>query len=330
MGTIGKGIKYYGRKTEVNLLNCLNLLPAKPIDCVVDCCFGSGNFTRIVGAHLGCGRVIGYEKEKALYILHCQIRDNPELLLEAIGKMPQKKDVFEKCKSIVMATNKGAQDFSDLAVAVAENYIIYNSHNNDRRTMRNMEAYKKYNKMYSRLHSQQEIKRICNGYYKQHTDIYGMSQVWKGIELKNGDFREDLEIFLKNEASFLYMDLPYLFKKRGRENNQERKGSEYFEDWKEEDHLELIERLKHERKAKIMICSNFEIDEQGEVIGLATDPYSDLLQNGWKMFVTESKHSSRIISKNGQVRKRKAEVVYINYEPIHADVYYKVYDVSDL
>lgn len=74
MNLVGTGMHYYGRKTEANLLNTISLLPAKPIDCVVDCCFGSGNFSRLVGTQIGCERVIGYEKEIALYTLHMQIQ----------------------------------------------------------------------------------------------------------------------------------------------------------------------------------------------------------------------------------------------------------------
>ena len=49
MNLPGTGMNFFGRKTEPNLLNTVKLLPEKPIDVVVDCCFGSGNFSRLIG-----------------------------------------------------------------------------------------------------------------------------------------------------------------------------------------------------------------------------------------------------------------------------------------
>ena len=334
MNLVGTGMHYYGRKTEANLLNTISLLPAKPIDCVVDCCFGSGNFSRLVGTQIGCERVIGYEKEIALYTLHMQIRDNIDNLVEALKRLPQKEEIYNKCQDIVNAANKGVYEYSDLAVAVAENYIIYNSRNNNRLCIRGNESFKKYQNYAERFHSKLEVDRIFRGFYtKNLVNLYGLSKDWENIELINKDFRKDLDCYLGKENHFLYIDPPYLWNKRGKgkccAQKVEKNKSEYLEDWCDEDHLKLIDFLKHEKVTPIMICSNFELDENERVVGLQEDPYTELLRHGWSMYITEIKHSSRILSEEGQIRKKKAEVVYVNYDPIN-DFWHTKYDVSDL
>lgn len=330
----GTGMSYFGRKTEANLFNTVNLLPKKPIGVVVDCCFGSGNFSRLIGTQIGGERVIGYEKEKALYTLHMQIRDNVDDLVEALKRLPQTGEIYNRCQDIVNATNKGVNQYSDLAVAVAENFIIYNSHNNNRLGIRGNESFKKYQNYEERFHSKSEVDRIIRGFYtKNLVNLYGMSQVWQDIELINKDFRKDLACYLGKENCFLYIDPPYLWNKRGKgkccAQKVEKNKSEYLEDWCDDDHQKLIDRLKHEKVTPIMICSNFELDENERVVGLQEDPYTELLRHGWSMYITETKHSSRILSEEGQIRKKKAEVVYVNYDPIN-DFWHTKYDVSDL
>ena len=88
-----------------------------------------------------------------------------------------------------------------------------------------------------------------------------------------------------------------------------------------------------------MVCSNFEIDEQGNLIGVADDPYTRLMQNGFRMVIVQKKYSTvathEIHSIGGgkvrQKKKPKVEVVYINYHNIIGNWgLYKYIDYADV
>ena len=78
-----------------------------------------------------------------------------------------------------------------------------------------------------------------------------------------------------------------------------------------------------------MVCSNFEVGENGEVKGLADDPYTRLLQHGYKMVVVQKKYAvqERPVS---QTKRGKVEVVYINYTPSVSPLYYRIYGYNDV
>ena len=86
-----------------------------------------------------------------------------------------------------------------------------------------------------------------------------------------------------------------------------------------------------------MICSNFEIDVEGNPIGIADDPYTRLLQHGFRMVVVKKCYSTAIITEKNikspvkQKKKPKVEVVYINYRNIVGSWgYYKYFDWKDI
>ena len=96
----------------------------------------------------------------------------------------------------------------------------------------------------------------------------------------------------------------------------------YLEDWTTEMHLEFISKIialkdSGKLKASLMICSNFEVDDEGYLIGVADDPYTELMKIGFRMVVTERKYTSAISEdkEDGIVKakKCKVEAVYTNY-----------------
>ena len=91
-------------------------------------------------------------------------------------------------------------------------------------------------------------------------------------------------------------------------------------DWVLNDHEEFVEeiiRYHHENKlhAKLMICSNFEVDDNGLIIGVDDDPYIRLMKDaGFRLVIVQEKFSSEIKTREGGHKKKKVEVVFINYQ----------------
>jgi site-specific DNA-adenine methylase len=158
-------------------------------------------------------------------------------------------------------------------------------------------------------------------------EIMEMHYEWKKIQLFNENCMDHMEEWVKDGA-FFYLDPPYLPVKRGITYKQKESptNSGYMEDMSADDHETLIDKILKisSMGAKCMVCSNFEIDETGELMGVADDPYTRLMKNGFRMVIVERRYSTEgsheHISIDGetikQKKKPKVEVVYINYHNI--------------
>lgn len=163
---------------------------------------------------------------------------------------------------------------------------------------------------------------------------------WKKIQLFNDDCMNHIEKWGANE-NFIFIDPPYLPNKRGLKERNDKKpvNRGYLEDMSADDHNILIDKIikTSNAGAKCMICSNFEIDDRGNLIGVADDPYTKLLQHGFRMVVVKKCYSTAIITEKNikspvkQKKKPKVEVVYINYRNIVGSWgYYKYFDWKDI
>lgn len=84
--------------------------------------------------------------------------------------------------------------------------------------------------------------------------------------------------------------------------------------------LDFVEDMQLKKNhSRIMICSNFDLDENGMLKGLGEDQYNQRLWRiGFRLVVLLKKVSSEIRRNKASntPKKIKAEVVYINYKDI--------------
>lgn len=337
-------IKYYGKKSAENLRVTSQILPNKKIDRIIEACFGSGSFTRHVSCEKEDIQRVAYEKERALYTLHSVIKDEQKvrMLQQVIPKIENSKDMYLACEEIVKNYNLKKKEYEDVMVALAELVIIYFSMNSARNSWRNNRSYEKKVNPYARNNARIAMDAIEERFHNQLPGIlYDLHVNWSKVDIINKDFQEDMETWCQDSNTFAYMDVPYLLDKRGRDDEKKKSSKKkvtrerklmragYLEDWTTEMHLGFISKIialkdSGKLKASLMICSNFEVDDEGYLIGVADDPYTELMKIGFRMVVTERKYTSAISEdkEDGIVKakKCKVEVVYINYYTNYEDI----------
>ena len=338
--------RYFGGKGEESMESMLPLFPEEHITRFVDCFFGMGNVSRIYACGMINTEIVAYELERSLYTLHEVIRDDTlvEELISKITKVKNTKENFDKSLEIVKAYNSHVMEFEKVDVALAELISIRFSRDNARNFWRNPESYKGRNyDTWTMAKKRAELEaQVQKFYYQMPVEIMDMHYKWKKISLYNANCMEYMEQWGSDE-NFLFVDPPYLPSKRGVKMKDDKRpvNRGYMEDMSVNEHEVLIDKIINVSKAgaKCMVCSNFEIDEQGNLIGVADDPYTRLMQNGFRMVIVQKKYSTvathEIHSIDGgkvrQKKKPKVEVVYINYQNIIGTWgLYKYMDYKDI
>jgi DNA adenine methylase len=340
--------RYYGGMNEKRMKVILSLFPNEDINTFVDGFFGMGNVSRLGACGMAGTKVVAYELERGMYTLHEVIRDDAMVykLIEKIKNVKNTRDYFEECHTIITSYNSHKKEYDKVDVALAELACIRLSRNNARNSWRNIKSYEGRNYDHHTIAKKRtELDAIERKFYTQTpVELMEMYYQWQKIELFNENCMEYLENWVK-EGTLFYLDPPYLPEKRGIkcENNEKPVNKGYMEDMSVDDHEALIDKIIKisNMGAKCMVCSSFELDEKGELIGVADDPYTRLMQNGFRMVIVEKRYSTvdthevhRIeagkIKKVKKKRTPKAEVVYINYTNITgAWSFYKYMDYKN-
>ena len=336
--------RYYGGKSEKYVESILPLLPDDGIYRFVDCFFGMGNATRQIPCKMTNTQVVAYEKERGLCALHEVIKDDVllEELISKIKNVKNTKEYFQHSMDIVKAYNSREKDFSKVDVALAELVAIRFSRNSARNSYRNPRSYegRGYDAI-TMAKKRRVLDSISEKFYNQMPiELIEKNYKWKKIQLFNDDCMNHIEKWGANE-NFIFIDPPYLPNKRGLKERSDKKpvNRGYMEDMSADEHNILIDKIIKisNSGAKCMICSNFEIDVEGNPIGIADDPYTRLLQHGFRMVVVKKCYSTAIITEKNikspvkQKKKPKVEVVYINYRNIVGSWgYYKYFDWKDI
>lgn len=302
----------------------------------IDCCFGMGNVS--CGIAYGMpqfSEIVAYEKEPALYLLHMVIKYDIQELIDRISTVENTEKYFMECRELVESYNKkelGKCDPVEIAIAVITTirFSVNLIRNNYRKKF--YEKYAVDSEEYKK--KKREYEAIVEKFYtQQKIELWQKHEQMQAITLRNEDFSDRLEDMAKPN-SFIFIDPPYLPQKRGRKTKKSADklvNAGYMCEMSRDDHMKLISQLIKLKDcgAYFMVCSNFELDENGEVKGLAEDPYTRLLRHGYKMVVVQKKYAvqERPVS---QTKRGKVEVVYINYTPSVSPLYYRIYGYNDV
>ena len=319
---------YFGGKTDDNIDITYSLLPQKEFDKFVDMNLGSGNVTRNIACEMGNIERLAIEKDITIFTMHTCIRNNPIQLIEAIRKLKNDAETFNRMKKIVDDCIKNGEVIDEIEVAAATIYTICFSYNN----MRSQYRHAKYKHLdFDNVLRQKEescMRAFETVFYeKMPMVIMDLSEAWQGVQILNDDFMKHL-YFLEEEGTVCYLDPPYELHKRGIPKGQKRKNAGYLVDMEQQAHERMVEEIirlhkENKLKASVMICTNYSVDSDENLIIEPDDLYATLLQYGFRMVVVEIKGSSEVIRKQTidttepkKQKKRKAEVIYINYRDI--------------
>lgn len=332
-------LPYFGGKEEENLHHTVQLCPEEQIDTFVDCCFGSGNVTRTIPCEMLGVKKVGIELDRGMFALHSQIKKDVYALIDKIKTMKNGEESFLVNKRKLEEYVEGSEKYSMIEIAAAELFVLAFSYNSMRSQWRNADFYKKHTSDAERDKAKKTAEAFHNRFYEKIPIILlDLNVAWQELNLINGNFF-DYTHYWDQIGTLCYLDLPYELKKRGIKQKQ-KKGAGYMKDMTQVEHEKFIGEVC--RKAKeghlsgwLMICTNYEIDETGELIIEANDLYTELLKCGFRMVVTERKESSEIIRKNShhdrKKRRKKDEVIFINYSNIRGSWdNYEWYDYQKL
>ena len=331
--------KLFGNKGGMYIPHIRMLFPKSNFSTITDIFMGSG----VVSANFNYSGVSrnAIEYDRGTYVLNKCIQENSAKMIQVINSIEPTLEFFNSSlemldfvDSLSVDTFKKGKGFDRFEVARAkyatlvlsrdskgENFCLGGISDNHKDPMVRMK--KQY----------QLEKRIQNIYLKAPKRIYDCYEGWKGLNIIYGSFFDNLD-FLYHKENFCFLDPPYLFSKRGIYDNR-KKGTGYRTDFTDEEHEIMLnyiaDRIKSGKEVgKLMLCSNFEIDENGNLLDLQNDLYNRiLLPCGFRMVVVNGTHSSQE-NKNGK-KKRKVEVVYINYDDISDDWFNYIYfDEQDI
>ena len=334
-------LPYYGSKDEKNLHLTMQILPERPLNRFVDCCFGSGNVTRTIPGEMQGVKKVGIELDKGMYTLHSQIRDDVCSLINIMKNIENTEKEYLKYKSILEKYVDNLQDYESLDIAVAELMVLSFSINSMRGNWRDTEAYRKHTQEEKRHKAKKTMEGFESRFYEKIPIVlFDLNDCWQDLELINGNFM-DYTHFWEEKGTLCYLDLPYELKKRGITNQERKKNAGYMQDMTQLEHEQFISEVCRKAKddnlyADLMICTNYEVDEiTDKLIVEPDDLYINLLKYGFRMVVIERKESSEIIRKNSKQdtkkRRLKAEVIFINYKDIIGSWdNFEYYDYSDI
>ena len=103
---MANGLRYYGKKNEEYLHRVGQMLPLIGLSTYCDCCFGSGNFTRLIPCEMRNINRVAFELDRGLYALHKVIKSNEVIeLTDMIKTVNNSKEDYKKYETIVKNYN---------------------------------------------------------------------------------------------------------------------------------------------------------------------------------------------------------------------------------
>lgn len=322
-----RSFPYWGSKWGDYLKILFSLLPRLCPKHIVEATAGSAAFSANISSGFGDIKKTAIELDFGVYNLIQQIRTHPYEVCEKIQEMEYSKEFFDKAKKILECM-ENQEPVEALKLSQAEYAVLALSFNNQRINYRSLESYKKYAGE-KRLIKKANLERLVQNIYRNAPDIIcGCSCAWQDLNVIYGNCMDSPEYWMEGKDTIVFADVPYGFEKRGVKEGQKDTG--YDVDWDNEKQVEFLEFVTQplpagKIRSSIIICSNFERCENGELIArneagqqidMSEDLYNRiLLKAGYRLVVVEKKRSSAIIPE-GEKRKQKAEVVYINYRDI--------------
>ena len=321
-------IPYWGRKSNKYMQRILGLFPKDEVHVVVDACMGSGSFSESISCQMEGVERLSFELDKGVYIMHKVIREQLGELLDRMMKVQFSEELYESCRAKINRVLAGDSHYEEVDIALAELILLYFSHNSMRGThARKYDSYKKHEKKEEQERNRYTLRKIFDRFYlKAPGDIVFLHSKWQRLNIIHDDFRNHKDLW-ENDRAWIYIDMPYELSKRGLNESHEKMVGHYGYDvdMTVEDHEKFIQCIsdmyeENRLRAKMIVCTNYEVDEFGHVIIRLGDRYSRLLNCGFRRIIIDEKACSNpYISteqKTGAVKKkhRKVEVVYINYE----------------
>ena len=337
-----RSFPYWGCKWGDYLERLSHILPNIYPNHIVEATMGSGAFSANFSSGFCGAKKTGIELDFGVYNLIQQIKKDPYGVCDKIMEIEYTKDFFDKAQETIERMERKEQ-IDPLELAQAQYAVLYLSFNNQGFSYRSLESYKKYEGEKA-LKKKIESERVRKNLYKNAPQIiHGCSRAWRYLNVINGDCMNYPEYWMEGKETIVFADVPYGFEKRGVKEGQKLTG--YRVDWNsaiQEKFMKFVTQPLPAGKnwSSIIICSNFERGENGELIArneagqqidMSEDLYNkNLLKAGYRLVVVEKKSSSAIIEE-GKKRKQKVEVVYINYGDIMGNWDdFEYYDYEDI
>lgn len=322
---------FWGRKSKVYMQEILKLYPAEKVDIIIDACMGSGSFSK----HVAC-KIVGvqrqaFEIDRSLAKMHQVIKENASELISQMLECQFSEELYLKSRKVTREYNLGSGEYKDIDIAFAELILLYYSYNGMRGNVpRRFDSYLKYDDARKYNQSKKRLESMKTRFQlRAPGDIYDLSDCWQDLKIVNDSFLNHTELW-KNPRAWIYIDTPYELHKRGVYGAKAKEGSHwgYDYDMSQEEHEQFIESIiqfsdKKQLKAKMMICTNYEVNDKGEILIPSGDLYSRLIVCGFKRVFIENKACSNTYISTAnkdegarRKRHRKVETVYINYETL--------------
>lgn len=336
-------LKYFGKKGKKYLYILKKILPISHTDTIIDACMGSGAFSkRLAVPMIGTGlKVIAFELDRSMYDLHMMAVKYPEKLINAIQQKQYTQETFEasvkRCKDAINNKICNSTEDEQLENATAAYCSIYLSFNSMRSSYRSLETYKNETDTQKRKEKKRAQKRIAVAFKKKiASTIWSEHASLKNVDIRNESFMDAPELF-ECPDNLIYLDVPYPLDQRdsseSTENTDARKTTKknrqdklaedgkagYLKDWTNKDHDKFLNLVRKAvatgHPAKMIICANFTVDEDGNLKNLAGNTYNKyLLPLGFRLVVVTNTTAS--VSSKNNAKVPKVEVVWINYKNI--------------
>lgn len=336
-------MKYFGRKNQQYLDSLIDLIPADNCALVVDACMGSGAFTKGISVGMtGNGtKAMAFELDRSMYTLHIMAVQHPYELIDAIKQKSYSKATYIASKNrIDNVLSHRSTDITlkeQLQTAVAAYCSLYLSFNAMRASYRSLTTYKKEtDPIKKEAKKQAQLKTSFNFHEGIAEEILNEAESLANVDIRNESFMDAPELF-ECPDNLIYLDVPYPLDQRdsseSNENTDARKTTKknrqdklaadgkagYLKDWTNKDHDKFL-NLVHKavatgHPAKMIICANFTVDEDGNLKNLAGNTYNKyLLPLGFRLVVVTNTTAS--VSSKNNAKVPKVEVVWINYKNI--------------
>lgn len=313
-------LTYFGAKNRKYLDFLIQILPEEKPKHIIETCMGSGSFTQHISSGIKDVKKTAIELDKGMFALHSQIKQDADILIKNIKNLANKEEVYYEKKQMIADYLEGKTEYSNLDIAVAELYTLVFSFNFMRGSWRSNTNYLKYEDPMRRMKAKRSMEAFESIlHFHMPLVLCELYEKWQNVNLIHGSFM-DYKHMWKDEKALIFLDLPYQYSKRGVKDS--RKTAGYMVEMTDEQHNEFISeviRFKEEGtlKAKMMICTNYTLNENGEIIISKDDLYCQLLKHGFRLVQVQEKSSSEIIRKTSldgkKMRQKKMEVVLVNY-----------------
>ena len=319
-------VKYAGKKNGRYMERLFSLLPQGKPKRVIETNMGSGTFIASAKC-LGDVQRVAYEKNFSTYAMNHTIQKYPYELIESFKDFEYSKSEYDRAESVLNTLKKcpvenmTKEDYVNMANAKI--VMAYCSRNGWNRGFRELDFVDKCEKGSGEFYMKKQQAEFFRNELKNNIAriISACSNAFREVDIVYGDMFEHGEIW-GERGNLIFVDPPYLPEKVG-----DTKNKLYECTWEASDHEGLI-RLAMGAKAKVIICSNMLL-ENNEVFIPEGDPYNMLLHNGYDMVDIMHKSSAEIQERDeSHHKKRKTEVVYVNYRINNP--FYKIYSYKDI